>query len=196
MKSFMPKLLFFYSAIASLLITVSLVLTSNTFGPVIFATLFLPVTAYFIIEFFKQMHTIVLPKSEKAPVPTPKPKKGEAIVFILIFILLVGLGINNIRVTSKANSNPDSSTPQASSSPFIFKTGQTSTPAASLTVSITDGSPTINIRQKPTTYSEKIGTAKDGDKFTYVDKVDGWYQINLATGSGYVSSKYVKEIEQ
>lgn len=54
-KNLLSKILFFYSAIASFFVTVSAALTSKTLGPVIFVFLFLPVAAYFMIEFFKQL---------------------------------------------------------------------------------------------------------------------------------------------
>jgi uncharacterized protein YgiM (DUF1202 family) len=65
-----------------------------------------------------------------------------------------------------------------------------------LTIKITDGSPMVNIRQKPTTYSEKIGEAKDGDSFEYLSHSAGWYEIRLEDGStGYISGKYVEEAQ-
>lgn len=54
-KNLLSKILFFYSAIASLFVTVSAALTSKTLGSTVFVLLFLPVTAYFIIEFFKKL---------------------------------------------------------------------------------------------------------------------------------------------
>jgi len=106
------------------------------------------------------------------------------------------LGVRNIYLSqSSKNQFSDSlEAPNPSSSPFIFKVEPSATPAASLTIFITDGSPSINIREKPTIYSGKVGTASDGETFTYISKDNGWYQINLASGSGYVSAKYVKEV--
>lgn len=195
MKLFMPKLLFYYSAIASFLITLSTVLTSNTIGPVVFATLFLPVTAYFVIEFFKQMRSLFSPKATEGSDLGSPPKKGEYIVMAIIFLTLLGVAIRNIMFP--ANNNPPGeklygSGAIPSPSPLIFKTQEVQ-PKTILTVKISDGSPLINIRQKPTIYSEKMGEAKDGDTFEYTTLSAGWYEIVLADGStGYIAAKYAK----
>ncbi len=50
----------------------------------------------------------------------------------------------------------------------------------------------INIRKGPSKSEDKIGTAHQGDTFTYTEKVDGWYHIELSDGTdGYVYSEYV-----
>ena len=195
MKNFLSKALFFYSAIASLIITVSLVLTSDTLAPVIFAVLFLPVTAYFIVEFFKQTRTALLQPKDKKAENQSKPKKGNIILIVLSFLLLLGIGIRNIH---NSNNTPIqvSESPLPSSSPFVFKVERTASPTATLKVVITDNSPSVNIRQKPTTYSEKVGTANDGDVFEFTDISSGWYKIDLASGSGYISARYIEEIKE
>lgn len=184
MKKILPKILFFYSALASILITVSIVFTSSSLAPVIFATLFLPVTAYFIIEFFKQL------RGEESDAGSG-PKKGEIVVTIALFLLLIGLGLRNIYINKQLTINNLQLT--TSPPPLVFKTQPSPTPAATLTVSITDGSAGVNIRGEPTIYSEKVAEAKDGDTFSYTEIVSGWYKINLTDGNiGYISSKYVK----
>jgi uncharacterized protein YgiM (DUF1202 family) len=194
MKSFLPKVLFYYSAVASFFITVSLVFTSQSLVPIIFAILFLPVTAYFVIEFFKQIKSLFSKKPSEGSDLVIAPGKGEFVIMFVVFLILMGIGIRNIYIKGGAkavNSNP----PEPSSSPLIFKASPSPSPKpiTTLTISITDGSPGINIRIKPTIYSDKIGEARDGDSFTYTDKKDGWYQISLPGGlTGFVSSKYVK----
>ena len=61
---------------------------------------------------------------------------------------------------------------------------------------INDGSKFVNIRQEPTTKSDKVGEAKDGDTFELVSKDLRWYQIKLDDESiAFVSEKYA-EIER
>jgi hypothetical protein len=111
------RFLFYYSAIASLFITISLVFTSQSIIPVVFATLFLPVTAYFTIEFFKHLkgdNDLKL-----------KPSKWEVLVISAIFLALVGVSIKNIFLTPPT----ESPTPGASSQPLIFKTKTTPGPS-------------------------------------------------------------------
>lgn len=195
MSKLLPKILFYYSAIASFLITISTVFASQSIGPVIFATLFLPVTAYFIIEFFKQMRSLFSDKpSEGTDAGTP-PKKGEVIAIVAIFLLLSGFSFWNI---SKGRPSGEIlPLPSPSQSPLIFKSTGSSEPLKSIQISITDGSESVKIRQKPTVYSDKIGDAKDGDIFQYLSLDSGWYEIKYSTeSSGFISAKYAKEIEQ
>lgn len=70
------------------------------------------------------------------------------------------------------------------------------TPKIILTVKVgdepLDKSSIINIRQKPTTSSKKIGQAKDGDTLEFISLNLDWYEIKLADGStGFISSKYI-----
>lgn len=187
MKKALPKLLFYYSAVASFLITVSTIFTSYTLGPVIFATLFLPVTAYFIIEFFKQM------RGEGSNAGSG-PKKAEVIVTVALFLLLMGLGLKNIYKNKQLTIN----NPQLTTSPppLVFKTQPSPTPTTSttITIDIIDGSTSINIREKPTIYSDKVGEAKNRDVFEYTKKEMGWYEIRMDTGLiGFISAKYARE---
>ena len=180
---FLPKALFYYSVVASLLITVSLVLTSNSIIPVIFAILFLPVAAYFITEFFKQMRT----SSE----PISGLNKGSLIISSILFLVLLSLGLRNIYI-NKQDKNLVAFEPIPTATPLVFKKS-TPTPTLTLTISITDGAKTINIRSKPTIYSEIISEAKNGDTFSYTKKAGEWYEVILPDGKiGYISFKYVE----
>lgn len=186
MKKTLPKLLFYYSAVASFLITVSTIFTSYTLGPVIFATLFLPVTAYFIIEFFRKV------RGEEADA-TVRSKKGEVIFIILTFLVLLGLGFRNIYNSKQVVTQ---TLPEQSAAPLVFKTQPSPTPTTSttITIDIIDGSTSINIREKPTIYSDKVGEAKNGDVFEYTKKEMGWYEIRMDTGLiGFISAKYARE---
>lgn len=190
MRSLLQKLLFYYCAIAAFLITISTIFTSQTIGPVIFATLFLPVTAYFIIEFFKQMHAVFSPKPVEGSDTNSGPKKGEIVIIAAIFLLLLGLGIRNIYAQQL---NSGSTAPSPTPKGLIFNVAPTPTPSPTIKITITDGSASINIRQKPSIYAVKIGTAKEGDTFAFISKDNGWYLIKFDDKEGYVSAKYAVE---
>ena len=65
-----------------------------------------------------------------------------------------------------------------------------------LVIKINDESESVNVRKGPTTKSEKIGKAKDGDTFELVSQDSGWYQIKLDDGEiAFVSARYA-EIEE
>lgn len=94
-------------------------------------------------------------------------------------------------------------TPAASSTPIpeISKAEEISTasaepvqPKTMVTVTATDGSTTINIREKATIYSKKIGNATEGDTFEFVSMASGWYEVKLTDDSiGFISAKYIKK---
>jgi hypothetical protein len=109
----------------------------------------------------------------------------------VMFVVLLGIGVRNI-VTSPGNSRglAASQTPAPTEPPLIFKTQEVQ-PKEMLTIKISDGSSAINIRQKPTIYSEKTGEAKEGDTFEYTALTAGWYEIKLSNGgTGYIAARY------
>ncbi len=57
-----------------------------------------------------------------------------------------------------------------------------------------DESASANIRQSPTTDSEVIGKAKNGDTFEFVSESSGWYEIKLDDGSIAFISTSVGEL--
>ena len=180
----------------AILVTISAVFTSKSLGPIIFAILFLPVTAYFVIEFGKEIKSIFSKKSGEDSDTHFLPRKAESLVLIIVFALLFGFGFKNVIANTKVKLT-EVDDPSSTNTPLIFKAIATpSTPLSVITVAITDGSPTINIRNKPTIYSDKITTAKDGDKFEVISKDSGWYLVKIAgnaTDSGYISAKYIKQ---
>lgn len=124
------------------------------------------------------------------------------IISVLVFMILVTLGIRNINISLAASTNnstvdtPLANSPPPSPAPAVLAAVKEATeeakPKVILTVKIEDGSSSVNIRQKPTTGSEKIGQAKDGDTFELVSLDSGWHEVKLANGSvGFISSKYI-----
>ncbi len=70
-------------------------------------------------------------------------------------------------------------------------------PKQMVMVKLDDGSSSVNIRQKPTSYSEKIGSAQDGDTFEYINLDAGWYEVKLEDGSiGFILATYMKKGEE
>lgn len=136
------------------------------------------------------------------------------------FVVLVAISVRNITI-SKALSYQPQPTPAVLSETQEATTSEVSpeatleatataemstapadavkpeaTPITSLTVKIADGSSFVNIRQKPTVNSEKIGKANDGDAFEFISINAGWYEIKLIDGStGFISGKYAIEEE-
>lgn len=136
----------------------------------------------------------------------------------LVFVLLVTFSVWNINISAAKSPKPlpspavlaetqkssPSATPEATSAAILeaSATAEMSTapadavksevkPETTLTVKIGDGSSYVNIRQKPTTNSEKIGQAHDGDTFAFISVDSGWYEIRLADGQrGFISKKY------
>lgn len=192
----MPKkLLFYYSAAASLFITASMVFTSQTAAPLIFAVLFLPVTAYFVVEFFNGIRSKLNPKeSSNVPIYSGTNITGN-LVLLAIFLTLLGLGVRNVYYNSIKLASIEANT-LPSSVPIVISKTQTPEPgkAKTLTISITDGSQSVNIRAKPTIYSDKVAEAKNGTILPYTEKKGEWYEVTLEDSSvGYISFKYVEE---
>ena len=132
----------------------------------------------------------------------------ELLASAVIFLLLVAIGVTNIQVSTIKGSQPTSSpsvfsgrTDPAQIEPEQTEVSTASTevfePKVTLTVKIDDGSSSVNIRQKPTTYSEKLGKAKDGDRFEFLSLDSDWYEVKLADGSnGFISENYLVKEEE
>src|SRR5260221_2143327 len=179
MQKILEKVIFFYSAVASLLITIGTVGSATNTLPVIFVILFLPVTSYFLVEFI-----------ETNPETEMLPGKGESILFLAVFIFFLGFGIKNVMGISIPN-------PTSTASTLIFKAVPSPTPTPTpkpiimITVKIPDGSTTVNIREKPTIYSNKIAQVKNGDKLEEIAKITDWYEVKINGLVGYISKLYV-----
>lgn len=158
-------------------------------------------------------------KEQSIIIPTkPRSRILEFASISAVFLVLLGLGIRNINasaiktvVLSDSTETKDIvptttsteipsysvaatpvSTPEASPTPEITPTPTETAEAKTMViVNISDGSPSVNIRQNPTIKSEAIGKAQDGETFELVSVTSGWYEIKLADGSsGFISPKY------
>jgi len=63
-------------------------------------------------------------------------------------------------------------------------------------IKITDDTESVNLREKPTTESAKVGKAKDGDTFELISEESGWYQIKLDDGEVAFVSVDLAQIEE
>jgi putative transposase len=144
------------------------------------------------------------------PVTKSRPRVLEFATIFVVFLLLLGLGIRNINASSTrtAASSPTppvitevlsdsievspSATPEATLELTPTPT-ESAEPKTVVIITITDGSPSINIRQKPAITSNIIGKAQEGDTFEFISKQSGWFEVKLIDGSdGFISPKYVK----
>jgi putative transposase len=139
-----------------------------------------------------------------APVSKSVPKSrlnifGFISTATVVFILLFSVGIRNVftstvKTTESVASLP-SPTPQVAGEKDTTK-GEVKTETKQVVIKITDGSSGVNIREKPTTKSAKVGKANDGDIFELISQESNWYQIKLDDGStAFVSAGYA-QIEQ
>ncbi|TSC86282.1 MAG: putative transposase [Microgenomates group bacterium Gr01-1014_16] len=139
--------------------------------------------------------------------PASNVRPSELLAIGTIFLLLLALGLRNImssptpQVLSNAvEIKPTTAdpTPTVEPSPTPENPGgNTGSGNPMLTIKITDGSASVNIRQEPSVGSNKIGSAKDSDIFEFVSLDSGWYEIKLSDEStGFISARYIQVIEQ
>lgn len=174
-------ILFFYSLALALFISISGFLGTKRPEDMTIQLIFLPVVLYFFIKFLKLI----------------RKKEGlggnlrmEAIIFsIIILIMLIGINIKRVFFENEtASLTPiQISVPTTNSSP---------TPKEKLkkvVIAIEDGSPSVNIREKATIYSEILKKAEEGNTFEFVEEEKEWFKIKLEENNfGYVAKKYAK----
>jgi hypothetical protein len=127
----------------------------------------------------------------------------------LIFALLFTLGVRNVRDTEAqylADSTPQKvpqviQTPGAAEKPQEMQeqvAGVEDEPVItqSIIITVKDGSDSVNLREKPSIYSPKVGEAYDGNIFELVEENSGWYGIKLEDGLAFVSAKYAEIVEE
>ncbi len=124
----------------------------------------------------------------------PLQRIPEIVMITVVFLVLVTVGIKNI------NASPNKvlgsvAAPAATLAPPPMA-GEEKKAKTMLVIKIDNASDSasVNIRQKPTVNSEKIGTAHDGDTFEFVSENEGWYEVKLATESGFISAAYIEVI--
>jgi putative transposase len=110
---------------------------------------------------------------------------NELILAIITFIILLTLGIRNIGMST---TNTELIKPQ------VLNTEVEEVEAQKMVmVKAGDASARVNIRQKPTIESEKIGEAKEGECFKLISMEADWYEIELNNGLiGFISTDYTQ----
>jgi len=196
MKRKILSILFFtYCVIASLFLTISGAFTARTVGSVVFQILFLPVVAYFAIETLARIRK--KPASEEN---TPSLSKKQITTIIAIFIILFVFGIVNVNIKAQNDNQTAPLQDPQSSSPLVYPANQDGSnalhePNLKLIVVIKDGSPSVNIVEKASVYSDVIGKAQNGEVYEYTQKINGWYEIKINDEEvGYIFEDYI-EIE-
>ena len=140
--------------------------------------------------------------------PQPRSRVNEFIALSSItFALLVALGIRNIWISEFNSVKPLPniasevlSVTKEEVSGTVSEATAEAKPKTLVKVKAEDESSTVNIRQKPTTKSAKIGQAQDGESFEFISKDSGWFEVKLTSGStgftsetGFISAKYIEE---
>ena len=196
MKRKILSILFFtYCVIASVFLTISGVFTARTAGSVIFQILFLPVVAYFVIETLARIR-----KKPASKENTPSLSKKQITTVVAIYFILLFFGIVNVNLKAQNDNQTVPSQDLPSSSPLIYPANQDgpSTPQEAntkLIVVIKDGSPSVNIIEKASVYSNVIGKAQNGEVYEYTQKINEWYEIKINDEEvGYIFEDYI-EIE-
>lgn len=118
-----------------------------------------------------------------------------------IFVLLTSLGIGNILISSSKSKVPLPPPAILSVSKDLqldinSKASEATSEAkskSSVKVKIDDESKHVNIRQKPTTNSLKIGKARNGDIFEFKSLESGWYEVKFVTNSGFIAAEYIEK---
>lgn len=128
----------------------------------------------------------------------------ELLASCAVFVLLLGLGVRNITTAAKSPQNSSAilgagttSAARVSPSPIAAPAPPTPSPEPKIVLTVRYAAGPVNIREKPTTQSQKIGEAKDGDKFEFISENSGWYQVKLPDGqNGFINSQYIEKQEK
>lgn len=150
--------------------------------------------------------------NEEISNPNLEPRSSSRLpdfltISAVLFILLVTFSVGNIKLSTAKSPHAITlgmstiiSTPKISqplptpiqSGPTPAVTAETEEavlaeteqvkPKAILTIKTNDASASVNIRQKPSTSSAKIGEAKNGDTFEFVSQDSEWYEVKLPDG--------------
>jgi len=152
------------------------------------------------------------PEVEYQPVSTPQTKfkvVSFITVFAFIFMLLTTAGAFNIRnyetKTGKYLTLFLSRTPQVAGTNTVEPKNSTPSPSPTLQVTlepkpqfeitIIDGYKNVNIRKEPSTSTEIVGSASDGDIFNVISYDSGWYHVELDNGTGFIYGNYTETVQ-
>lgn len=154
-------------------------------------------------------------KSETEPIPVVEPETepvsqsgfgfSELTAATIVFTVLLFLGLGNIRGVAgqsreelTSNPNPEIFNVKGKREEAEAEETETETEAEieeaevkkMVIIKVDDELDRVNIRQKPTVMSEKIGQAKNGDSFEFVSIDSDWYEIKLNDNLiGFISAE-------
>lgn len=198
------KILFVYCTAASIFITVNGLLTASSVESIVFTALFIPVTLYFVFSTIKIVrNSILAPNRTQSTKKDPQPKinKTELTIAAILLLGLTTIGILSISSnkvnpqTAKLLDNTEFIIEQEKAEPLTFE-GKEVVEIKTVTIAIEDGSPFVNVREKPTVYSEKVGQVEDGDSYELIEEEAGWYKIKFDEVEGFISIKYAEIKEE
>ncbi len=99
--------------------------------------------------------------------------------------------INELKSGAVNTAAGDNNTPEPPDSG-----GESTPPAVSGAKKVEITANSVNLREKPSTSSAKVGSASKGDKFNYLGSEGDWYQITLNDGStAWVASFLAKLLQ-
>ena len=125
------------------------------------------------------------------PQPSPEVAGSETVVEDIEQLLPTLTPTQEVSPTQKESElSVDGAHDQTSATQSAIIT-PTPEPLGYIKITISDGSQAVNLRTAPTTGSESVGTAKDGEQYEYSSFRAGWYEIKIDSGTyAYISSRY------
>lgn len=191
MKSFTARVILFYSALLSIFVIVSGVLTIRRIENALFLIAFLPVALYLVVTAIKEIGRM-LRKEGPSSFVSLSGRKTEFIAGIVIFIALIAFGVKNLTNHSAAQDNDtkgiDKAVESEESTPIIFEKKEKD--VRTLLVTITDGSSSVNLRSGPGTFHEVVGEAKDGEEYVFTEESQDWYKIDFEGKEAWIFENY------
>lgn len=110
-----------------------------------------------------------------------------------VFVLLLSLGLRNVTAISQS---PEVAHTTTLGTNTLASPAPTAEPEPKIILTVRSDHEPVNIREKPTVYSNKIGEALDGDTFEFVSESPSWVEVKLPEDStGFIFSKYTKTPE-
>jgi len=179
----MKKIVFYYSFILALFITISGIITSKNTTSLLFQLLFIPITIYFTYSVIVQF----IDKKSK-PVLSNAFNRGALFFGILLFLLLIISSIMRVakKPQIKTQKNPPSfkeikisPRPKQNTSSYIRVKDEYKTDI-------------INVRQSSSSASKIVGILNTKEKYQTISKKNQWFEIVFKEGlNGFVNERFV-----
>jgi len=176
------KILLYYCTVLAFFLNISGFLNAKQTNDYLLQFVFLPITAFLLINTFK---SIFAPQKEKK---TNTSAGKPVIAFVLFFLLLAVSLLARLNLSPHQEIlSPLSSLPTASaptSVPEIFIPQK-------ITIKTENPQFMVNIRQEPASASAVLLKVKSGTIFSCLDIQEGWYKIEYKDGqTGWVFGQY------